>query len=803
MRDQYYRTCKSFVLCFSMTSRSSFEEVTAIADQINRVKDDSPWAGVLAVTKCDVEEDQREVSLDEIRQLSQQLNMPFFETSAKTRTKVEDLFYEVARRTVAIPDRPRDNMEIRVVLVGGGGVGKSALCISFIQNHFVDEYDPTIEDSYRKQASVPELYAYADASLLQAATAKKKKKSWSFFGKSKEEKAVPQASSPPTSTKKAKPEEEDEESADPKKPKKKVYTGSTLPNPDSNVAVISLGTVSKEAELQPGDAVFCSKCESVLSSVSSVAGGLWSCEFCGKSNEVDVEEDEIPQGEVQEYLLTPAPKKEIGMGDDAGLTVFVVDTSGSMNVTTEIPAGFGLFQLQIPKKDDADEDLAREMARQYNNQYMRSEARNARYISRMECMQAAVTIQLQEIARAHPDRKILLITFNNDVTVHGDASAKFNKQIVAGAKLNQQDKLESIGAGISIDGLASVSKAKKDLGDKILELQANGATALGPALVVALAAAQSSRRSEIILCTDGASNEGVGKVEEGRDFYRGLGTKAKDSGVTLSLIGLQSDDGGIGLPILGEAARLSSGLVTIVSPLELQRKMREIVDNPTIATDVRVRMHLPELFGTGSKNKTSVIDVNVGNVTASSDISLEFGPSAKGLAFLKDEDAELPNSRLPFQVSLYFTRLDGAKVLRVFTTQKKVTYKLEKALKAIDVSVFSCWALQHVSTAIVGTSLSLKDNAVRDARRFLQQAQNVLEQYVESPVQAEEYDVYVTQRKEFELTLLGSSRGKKLTDEAAKAVYAAKSQSIATMQAGCRRDLSSRKKHIGELKALI
>lgn len=32
--------------------------------------------------------------------------------------------------------------------VGGGGVGKSALTIQLIQNHFVDEYDPTIEDSY-------------------------------------------------------------------------------------------------------------------------------------------------------------------------------------------------------------------------------------------------------------------------------------------------------------------------------------------------------------------------------------------------------------------------------------------------------------------------------------------------------------------------------------------------------------------------------------------------------------------------------------------------------------------------------
>eukprot|EP00128_Syssomonas_multiformis_P010313 Colp12_sorted_trinity150504_noHs@33411 len=46
--------------------------------------------------------------------------------------------------------------EYKLVVVGGGGVGKSALTIQLIQNHFVDEYDPTIEDSYRKQVVIDE-----------------------------------------------------------------------------------------------------------------------------------------------------------------------------------------------------------------------------------------------------------------------------------------------------------------------------------------------------------------------------------------------------------------------------------------------------------------------------------------------------------------------------------------------------------------------------------------------------------------------------------------------------------------------
>jgi small GTP-binding protein len=42
----------------------------------------------------------------------------------------------------------------KIVILGEGGVGKSALVIQFTQNHFVRDYDPTIENSYRKQITI-------------------------------------------------------------------------------------------------------------------------------------------------------------------------------------------------------------------------------------------------------------------------------------------------------------------------------------------------------------------------------------------------------------------------------------------------------------------------------------------------------------------------------------------------------------------------------------------------------------------------------------------------------------------------
>ncbi|KAI5898618.1 ras protein [Schizophyllum commune H4-8] len=42
----------------------------------------------------------------------------------------------------------------RVAVLGDGGVGKTALAVQFTLNCFVETYDPTIEDAYRKQLVV-------------------------------------------------------------------------------------------------------------------------------------------------------------------------------------------------------------------------------------------------------------------------------------------------------------------------------------------------------------------------------------------------------------------------------------------------------------------------------------------------------------------------------------------------------------------------------------------------------------------------------------------------------------------------
>ncbi|CAO2591903.1 Ras-related protein Rap-2a [Lemmus lemmus] len=40
--------------------------------------------------------------------------------------------------------------EYKVVVLGSGGVGKSALTVQFVTGTFIEKYDPTIEDLYEK-----------------------------------------------------------------------------------------------------------------------------------------------------------------------------------------------------------------------------------------------------------------------------------------------------------------------------------------------------------------------------------------------------------------------------------------------------------------------------------------------------------------------------------------------------------------------------------------------------------------------------------------------------------------------------
>eukprot|EP00602_Paraphysomonas_sp_CaronLab_P007756 CAMPEP_0185026518 /NCGR_PEP_ID=MMETSP1103-20130426/10836_1 /TAXON_ID=36769 /ORGANISM="Paraphysomonas bandaiensis, Strain Caron Lab Isolate" /LENGTH=194 /DNA_ID=CAMNT_0027560131 /DNA_START=29 /DNA_END=613 /DNA_ORIENTATION=+ len=54
------------------------------------------------------------------------------------------------------------NEEYKMVVLGSGAVGKSALTIRLVTQNFLEEYDPTIEDNYNKTINVDSTPAHLD-----------------------------------------------------------------------------------------------------------------------------------------------------------------------------------------------------------------------------------------------------------------------------------------------------------------------------------------------------------------------------------------------------------------------------------------------------------------------------------------------------------------------------------------------------------------------------------------------------------------------------------------------------------------
>jgi len=75
---------------------------------------------------------------------------------------------------------------------------------------------------------------------------------------------------------------------------------------------------------------------------------------------------------------------------------------------------------------------------------------------------------------------------------------------------------------------APVSKSSNYLIQKAYSLRVGGATALGPALAVAVGIASSSAGSKIMVCTDGQANVGIGNVSNDPQFYTQIGQHAKE-----------------------------------------------------------------------------------------------------------------------------------------------------------------------------------------------------------------------------------------------------------------------------------
>jgi GTPase KRas protein len=105
MRDMWYQSGEGFLLIYSITNRSTFEESDEVYKEILMAKDPIPEGGVPVVlvgNKCDLEK-ERDVTMEEGQAMAKAWSeesggtVPFFEASAKEKIDDKEIFYQIVR----------------------------------------------------------------------------------------------------------------------------------------------------------------------------------------------------------------------------------------------------------------------------------------------------------------------------------------------------------------------------------------------------------------------------------------------------------------------------------------------------------------------------------------------------------------------------------------------------------------------------------------------------------------------------------------------------------------------------------
>jgi len=96
IRDNYFRSGEGFLCVFSITEEDSFQATQEFREQILRVKGDINIPFILVGNKADLN-NSRQVQLATATNKATEWQVPYVETSAKTRENVDKVFYDLMR----------------------------------------------------------------------------------------------------------------------------------------------------------------------------------------------------------------------------------------------------------------------------------------------------------------------------------------------------------------------------------------------------------------------------------------------------------------------------------------------------------------------------------------------------------------------------------------------------------------------------------------------------------------------------------------------------------------------------------
>ncbi|KAM6898012.1 circularly permutated Ras protein 1-like [Lycodopsis pacificus] len=478
-------------------------------------------------------------------------------------------------------------------------------------------------------------------------------------------------------------------------PTKSADQGPLPGNP--NVLLVSLGKLLSEerAQTTQGELTSCSKCRSVLDPAPCYDNVVNECYFCQPWEPTST--PSMPQCH-QDVLLLLCPDEKPRCAADA-LLLFCIDVSGSMSITSEVSEG----ELVVLK-------------------------------TRLQFVLEAVLHCVQRLSEQQPDIRVGLITFNSQVTMHGNEN--FTSHSLSGAELTDCNFLKMTAAGFPTP--PPLSQNKDYLRKQVMGLCHGGTTALGPAALLTIAIASRQPGSTVIICTDGKANTDLGnlEVEDARTllsstiFYKDLGDYAANQGVTVSVLSIEGTDSR--LDELGRLADHTGGKVVIASPKRLHAEFEEIIENRMIATQCTVTLLLPRsLRMRGEKEAGHKGTREVGNVDPHTEITFQFGASEQNT----DVSAPASGSRVLIQLQIRYRQRKGQTMLRVITTGRDVTDDSSAALSSLSL------AIVQLNSSQASAALAVRGRFL-DARREGELQKKLIERAIEHNHSAEDQQTY-------------------------------------------------------------
>lgn len=425
------------------------------------------------------------------------------------------------------------------------------------------------------------------------------------------------------------------------------------------------------------------------------------------------------------------------------------------------------------------------------------------YISRLECMQVAITEYLSQLVVLHPTRKVILITFSNEIIVYQpiyddiNEKLKVEKSLIQGNKLSNVQELNAFSQAICNQNdwsnqLAAIQYSHSEILQLINGLQENGATALGPSLLIAeqLCSLYSTQtKSEIILCTDGLSNIGVGNLEKDSksNFYAEIGEKAKSARSIISIMSIEGSN--CAMNSLGKCAEITGGRVNILNPFELVAEIQRIAQNPVVADQADIfvitksHMEIEENLPLHKINNFSW-NFKFGNILKSTDLLLNLIQS-ESLTSKSKKDA------LPLQIQINYRAPDSSKRILVFSQNLICTDNLEEAEKSCDISVIGQYVVQKAASL---GQMKLFD----DATQLLCSTNHLLNRIAADELQQEEYHAFIDLASETqkELSLCVRNPDRINSDEHTKILMNSKTISADGFLGGRRKDVASREEGV-------